>query len=132
MWQHYFGIGFVKTTEDFGVQSEYPIHRDLLDWLAVEFRESGWDMKKLNRLIVTSSTYRQSSKMSESLLQRDPENRLYARASRMRMPSMVLRDWALAASQLLDRRVGASRFILISPTIFGIVGYYERTRLYLS
>lgn len=106
MWQHFFGIGFVKTTEDFGVQSEYPIHRDLLDWLAVEFRESGWDMKKLNRLIVTSSTYRQSSKLNELLLQRDPENRLYARASRMRMPSMVLRDWALAASQLLDRRVG--------------------------
>ncbi|MCU0711198.1 MAG: PSD1 and planctomycete cytochrome C domain-containing protein [Pirellula sp.] len=106
MWQHFFGIGFVKTTEDFGVQSEYPIHRDLLDWLAVEFRESGWDMKKLNRMIVTSSTYRQSSKLNESLLQRDPENRLYARASRMRMPSMVLRDWALAASGLLDQRVG--------------------------
>ena len=106
MWQHFFGIGFVKTTEDFGVQSEYPIHRELLDWLAVEFRESGWDMKKLNRLIVTSSTYRQSSKLNDSLLQRDPENRLYARASRMRMPSMVLRDWALAASHLLDRRVG--------------------------
>lgn len=106
MWQHFFGIGFVKTTEDFGVQSEYPIHRELLDWLAVEFRESGWDMKKLNRLIVTSSTYRQSSKLNETLLQRDPENRLYARASRMRMPSMVLRDWALAASRLLDRRVG--------------------------
>jgi hypothetical protein len=106
MWQHFFGIGFVKTTEDFGVQSEYPIHRDLLDWLAVEFRESGWDMKRLNRLIVTSSTYRQSSKVDETLLQRDPENRLYARASRMRMPSMVLRDWALAASRLLDRRVG--------------------------
>ncbi|MCU0719712.1 MAG: PSD1 and planctomycete cytochrome C domain-containing protein [Pirellula sp.] len=106
MWQHYFGIGFVKTSEDFGVQSEYPIHRDLLDWLAVEFRESGWDMKKLNRLIVTSSTYRQSSKVNETLLQRDPENRLYARASRMRMPAMILRDWALAASRLLDRRVG--------------------------
>lgn len=106
MWQHFFGIGLVKTSEDFGVQSEYPVHRDLLDWLSVEFRESGWDMKKLNRLIVTSSTYRQSSKLNETLLQRDPENRLYARSSRMRMPSMVLRDWALSAGQLLDRRVG--------------------------
>lgn len=106
MWQHFFGLGLVKTSEDFGVQSEYPVHRDLLDWLSVEFRESGWDMKKLNRLIVTSSTYRQSSKLNEELLQRDPENRLYARGSRMRMPSMVLRDWALSAGQLLDRRVG--------------------------
>jgi Protein of unknown function (DUF1549)/Protein of unknown function (DUF1553)/Planctomycete cytochrome C len=106
MWQHFFGTGLVKTVEDFGVQSEYPIHGPLLDWLAVEFRESGWSMKKLNRLIVTSAVYRQSSKLTAELKARDPENRLYARSSRFRMPSMLLRDWALAASGLLDARVG--------------------------
>lgn len=106
MWQHFFGVGLVKTSEDFGVQSEYPLHLDLLDWLAVEFRESGWDMKRLNRLIVTSATYRQSSRFSPVLLSYDPENRFYSRANRFRMPSMILRDWALAASGLLDRRIG--------------------------
>lgn len=106
MWQHFFGVGLVKTSEDFGVQSEYPLHLDLLDWLAVEFRESGWDMKRLNRLIVTSAAYRQSSRFSPVLLSYDPENRYYSRANRFRMPSMVLRDWALASSGLLDRRIG--------------------------
>ncbi|MBL8826531.1 MAG: DUF1549 domain-containing protein, partial [Planctomycetaceae bacterium] len=80
MWQHFFGTGFVKTAEDFGVQSEYPVHKDLLDWLAVEFREQGWSMKQLVRLIVTSSTYRQSSRVTPQHRQRDMENRLYARA----------------------------------------------------
>jgi hypothetical protein len=106
MWQHFFGTGIVKTSEDFGVQSEYPIHGPLLDWLAVEFRESGWKMKELNRLIVTSSTYRQSSRMTENLKSIDIENRLFARASRFRMPSLVLRDWALASSGLIDRKLG--------------------------
>ena len=108
MWQHFFGAGLVKTAEDFGVQSEYPLHGPLLDWLAVEFRESGWSMKKLNRLIVMSAVYRQSSKMSAELRARDPENRLLARASRFRMPSMLLRDWALAASGMIDSRVGGA------------------------
>jgi Protein of unknown function (DUF1553)/Protein of unknown function (DUF1549)/Planctomycete cytochrome C len=106
MWQHFFGSGILKTAEDFGVQSEYPIHLDLLNWLAVEFRESGWDMKRLNRMIVTSSTYRQSSKLTEPLRNADPENKLYARASRMRMPAIILRDWALAACEQLDKRLG--------------------------
>ncbi len=106
LWQHFFGTGIVKTSEDFGVQGEYPIHGPLLDWLAVEFREGGWSMKAINRLIVTSSTYRQSSKMNAEHRARDAENRLYARASRFRMPSMILRDWALATSGLLDRRIG--------------------------
>lgn len=106
MWQHFFGAGIVKTSEDFGVQGEYPVHGPLLDWLAVEFREQGWSMKALNRLIVTSATYRQSSKMTPEHRARDAENRLYARASRFRMPSMLLRDGALAAAGLLDRRVG--------------------------
>ena len=93
LWQHFFGTGIVKTAEDFGVQSEYPIHGALLDWLAVEFREGGWSMKAINRLIVTSATYRQSSRLSRWHRESDQENRLYARASRFRMPSMILRDW---------------------------------------
>ncbi|MFY8200479.1 MAG: DUF1553 domain-containing protein, partial [Pirellula staleyi] len=105
MWQQFFGIGIVKTAEDFGVQSEYPIHLPLLDWLAVEFRESGWNMKALQRLILNSATYRQSSRVTPSLRARDLENRLYARASRFRMPSLILRDWSLSAAGLLDSRV---------------------------
>lgn len=108
MWQHFFGTGIVKTSEDFGVQSEYPAHRELLDWLAVEFRESGWRMKHMHRLIVTSATYRQSSRMREWHHENDGENRLYARASRFRMPSMLLRDWALQASGLLTLPVGGA------------------------
>jgi hypothetical protein len=105
MWQHFFGLGIVKTAEDFGVQSEYPIHLSLLDWLSVNFRESGWDMKAMTRLIVNSATYKQSSKVSPELRSIDIENRLFARSSRFRMPSMILRDWALAASNLLDKRI---------------------------
>ena len=108
VWQYYFGTGIVKTAEDFGVQSEYPLHGPLLDWLAVEFREHGWSMKHLHKLIVMSATYRQSSRVSGELRNRDIENRLYARASRFRMPSLVLRDWALATSGLLDPRLGGA------------------------
>ncbi|WP_397570138.1 PSD1 and planctomycete cytochrome C domain-containing protein [Schlesneria sp. T3-172] len=106
MWQHFFGTGIVKTSEDFGVQSEFPIHGELLDWLADEFRQRGWSMKSMHKLIVMSATYRQSSKLTPELKARDIENRLYARASRMRMPSLILRDWALASSGLLDPRIG--------------------------
>lgn len=108
MWQTLFGTGLVKTVEDLGVQSEVPVHGTLLDWLAVEFRERGWSMKHLHRLIVTSATYRQSSKVSRELVQMDPENRLLARGARFRMPSMILRDVALGASGLLDDRVGGA------------------------
>jgi hypothetical protein len=106
MWQHFFGTGIVKTTEDMGVQSEYPQHMNLLDWLAVEFREHGWSQKQMHRLLVTSATYRQSSKVTADHLAKDPENRLHARAARFRMPSLVLRDVALAASGLIDLRIG--------------------------
>jgi hypothetical protein len=108
MWQTLFGTGLVKTVEDLGVQSEVPVHGTLLDWLAVEFRERGWSMKHLHRLIVTSATYRQSSKVSRELVQMDPENRLLARGARFRLPSMILRDVALEASGLLDDRVGGA------------------------
>ncbi len=105
-WQLFFGTGLVKTVEDFGVQSERPSHPELLDWLAVEFRESGWDVKHLHRLILQSATYRQSSRMRSELVERDPENRLLARASRYRLASMTLRDQALALSGLLVNDVG--------------------------
>ena len=116
MWQHFFGAGLIKTAEDFGVQSEFPIHGALLDWLAVEFREHGWSMKHLHRLIVTSATYRQSSRVTPELKLRDPENRHLARASRFRMPSLILRDWALAASELLDVSIGGSPVYPYQPS----------------
>ena len=108
MWQRFFGVGLVKTSEDLGVQSEYPLHMDLLDWLAVEFQDLGWSQKKMHRLIVTSSTYRQSSRMNQWQRENDPDNRLVSRSSRFRMPSMVLRDWALFSSGLLNRKLGGS------------------------
>ncbi|MCW1925089.1 DUF1553 domain-containing protein [Luteolibacter arcticus] len=105
-WQMFFGTGLVKTAEDFGVQGERPVHPQLLDWLAVEFRESGWDVKKLLRLIVTSATYKQSSVVPPGMAERDPDNRLLARGPRHRLPSWMLRDQALAASGLLVEKVG--------------------------
>ncbi len=102
-WQQLFGIGLVKTTEDFGAQGEIPVHMDLLNWLACHFRDNGWDVKDLMRLIVTSHTYRQSSKIGDAAAgQRDPQNRLLARGARYRMPAWMLRDQALAASGLLS------------------------------
>ncbi len=106
IWQHFFGVGLVKTSEDFGVQGEYPLHRELLDWLAVEFRESGWSMKAMHRLIVTSATYRQTSRATREAFLDDPENRWLGRGSRYRMPAMILRDWALAAAGILNDQIG--------------------------
>jgi hypothetical protein len=105
-WQQFFGVGLVKTVEDFGVQGERPPNPELLDWLAVEFVESGWDLKHLCRVIVTSATYRQSSRVTPALAERDPDNRLLARGPRFRMPSWMIRDQALAASGLLIGTVG--------------------------
>jgi hypothetical protein len=96
----------VKTQEDFGVQGEPPVHPELLDWLATEFVSSGWDVKAMQRLIVMSATYRQSSKSSALLMQKDPENRLLARGPRMRLPAEMIRDTALAASGLLNGEIG--------------------------
>lgn len=101
-WQHYWGQGLVKTPENFGLQSEPPRQPELLDWLAVEFRESGWDMKHIHRLIVTSNTYRQASRVTKELLERDPANELFARGARFRLSSLMLRDLALAASGKLN------------------------------
>jgi hypothetical protein len=105
-WETFFGHGLVRTPENFGKQGETPTHPELLDWLAVEFEQSGWNVKRLQRLIVTSATYRQSSKVSKALVRRDPDNRLLARGGRFRLPAMLLRDEALAASGLLDLRIG--------------------------
>ena len=104
-WQQFFGSGLVNTPENFGVQGEFPSNQELLDWLAFDFIQSGWDVKRLCRLIVTSATYRQSSRVTPELLARDPENRLLARGSRFRMPSWMLRDQALAASGLITREL---------------------------
>lgn len=105
-WQKYFGTGLVKTSEDFGVQGEKPSHPELLDWLATEFIRSGWDIKHLQKLIVTSATYRQQSNLTPKLLEVDPHNRLLARGPRQRLPSHVIRDQALALSGLLVEKVG--------------------------
>ncbi len=105
-WQMYFGTGLVKTVEDFGNQGELPSHPELLDWLAVEFRESGWDIKALQKKIVMSSTYQQESKIAPALLERDPENRLLARGPRFRFPAEIIRDNALAVSGLLNEKMG--------------------------
>jgi hypothetical protein len=105
-WQSYFGTGLVATSEDLGTQAEPPSHPELLDWLAVEFMEKGWKIKDLHRLIVESATYRQSSKATPELLGRDPYNRLLARASRLRVEGEIVRDIQLAASGLLNPKLG--------------------------
>ncbi len=106
-WQQLFGVGLVKTVEDFGSQGEIPRYLDLLDWMAADFRDSGWDTKRLINTIVTSQTYRQSSSFLDSqIANNDPENRWLARGPRYRMPSWMLRDQALAASGLLVSKMG--------------------------
>lgn len=105
-WQQYFGTGLVRTSEDFGSQGELPSHPELLDWLAVEFRESGWDVKKLQKLIVLSATYRQASAATPALLERDPANRLLARGPNVRLAAGVIRDQALAIAGLLVEKQG--------------------------
>jgi hypothetical protein len=106
LWQLFFGAGLVRTPEDFGLQGERPTHPELLDWLAVEFMDSGWDVKHMAQLIVTSATYRQSSTMTEAALAQDPENRWLARGSRFRLPSWMLRDAALESAGLLNPAIG--------------------------
>ena len=105
-WQSYFGAGLVKTVEDFGSQGEWPTHLELLDWLATEFVESGWDIKQLQKTIVMSATYRQSSRVTPELASKDPGNRLLARGPRVRLPAEVVRDQALAISGLLVEEIG--------------------------
>jgi hypothetical protein len=105
-WQQIFGTGIVKTSDDFGVQGTLPSHPELLDWLAISFRESGWDIKEFFRLLVNSSTYRQSVATSARKFAKDPENRLLSRGPRFRMDGEMIRDHALASSGLLVRTIG--------------------------
>ena len=106
LWQAYLGIGLLETSEDFGHQAARPSHPELLDWLAVEFIESGWDMKHIHRLIVQSATYRQASPASPALRDMDQKNRLLASGARMRVQAETVRDIQLATSGLLDGKMG--------------------------
>lgn len=126
IWQAYFGTGIVRTSEDFGFQSEAPSHPELLDWLSVDLMEHGWSLKHLHRTLVTSATYRQSSKVTPERLARDPENRLLSRGARFRVDGELVRDIALAASGLLNPKLGgpsvyppAPEFLFQPPASYG-------------
>ena len=106
IWQELFGTGIVVTSEDFGLRGDAPTHSALLDWLAADFVESGWDVKRLVKTIVSSATYQQSSRIREELAERDPSNTLLARQSRFRLPAELIRDAALSVSGLLNTHVG--------------------------
>ena len=105
-WQHFFGTGLVETAEDFGLQGEHPSHQSLLDWLAVDFIESGWNVKRLQKILIMSATYRQSSRVFPEKLVNDPQNRLLSRGPRFRLDAEVIRDQALAVSGLLIDEIG--------------------------
>lgn len=130
-WQAFFGNGLVKTPEDFGVQGALPSHPELLDWLAKDFQENGWDLKRLFKKIVMSATYKQSSKVSPELLEIDPENELLARATRIRLPSWMLRDQALRISGLLADSQGGKPVRPYQPegiwaeATFGFIKYEQ-------
>ena len=119
LWKLMIGQGIVTSLDDFGSQGSVPSHPQLLDWLAVEFIESGWDIKHIVRLIVTSNTYRQSSSTTSDLRERDPENRLLARQNRFRLDAEAVRDNALAVSGLLVEKVGGKSVRPYQPA-----GYY--------
>jgi len=125
-WQQYFGIGIVKTTEEFGSQGEWPSHPQLIDWLATEFFQSGWDVKRMQKLIVMSGTYRQSSKVTPELLNKDPENRLLARGPRFRLDAEMIRDNALFLSGLLVGTIGGKSVKPYQPAgLWNAVGYTD-------
>lgn len=126
IWQSYFGRGLVDTPEDLGYQSPAPSHPDLLDWLAVELVESGWSLKHIHRLIVSSAAYQQSSRVTDGAFQRDQYNVLLARGPRFRVNAEVVRDIALSLSGLLDEQIGgpsvypeAPRFLFMPPASYG-------------
>jgi hypothetical protein len=123
-WQQVFGVGLVKTAEDFGVQGERPSHPQLLDWLATEFVRSGWNVKHLQRLMLTSATYRQTSKATPELRARDPENRLLARGPRFRVDAEVVRDSALYVGGILvDKQGGRSARPYEPPGLWEAVSF---------
>lgn len=114
-WQRFFGTGLVRTSEDFGTQGEHPSHPELLDWLALELVHREWDLKAIQRLIVTSATYRQTSAATPELIEADPDNRLLARGPRFRLSAEAIRDQALAASGLLHERIGGASVFPYQP-----------------
>jgi len=118
LWQQIFRHGIVKTSNDFGLQGSLPTHPELLDYLAVDFRESGWDIKRAMKNIVMSATYRQSSKHREDLEDIDTENKLLARSPRYRLPAELIRDNALAASGLLNDKIGDPSVKIYQPEIW--------------
>jgi hypothetical protein len=115
IWETYFGRGIVETSEDFGTQGSRPSHPELLDWLALEFMDSGWDMKTMHRLIVTSATYRQSSKATPELIEKDPANILLSRGARFRVEAEMVRDITLSASGLLSSKIGGPSVFPYQP-----------------
>jgi len=125
-WQAFFGRGLVKSLEDFGYQSEPPSHPELLDWLAVEFVKQGWSMKKLHRLIVTSTTYKQSSRITPEFAQCDPENILLARGARFRLDAEIIRDSALKAAGVLSPKMGGPGVYPPQPASITSEGTYGK------
>ena len=127
LWQMQFGTGIVETSEDFGIQGSRPTNPELLDWLAVDFMESGWDIKRLNKMIVMSATYRQSSDVSDELLKKDPRNMLLARGPRLRMSAEQIRDNALAVSGLLVTTIGGPSVHPYQPDGVWVAGVTQYT-----
>ncbi len=123
-WAALFGRGLVRTTEDFGFQGQLPTHPELLDWLAVELVRQGWSLKKMHRLIVTSATYRQSSRVTPELLEHDPQNLLLARAPRFRLDAELVRDAALRSSGLLSEKLGGPSVFPLQPANITSEGTY--------
>ncbi|MFZ2281543.1 MAG: DUF1553 domain-containing protein [Prosthecobacter sp.] len=122
-WQELFGTGLVKTTEDFGIMGNPPTHPELLDWLAVEFRESGWDVKRLFKLFVTSSAYRQAAILTPEKIEKDRDNALLSRGPRFRMDAEMIRDYALAVSGTLSPRMGGPGTMPYQPeNVWEVVG----------
>jgi len=122
-WQEFFGRGIVRTSEDFGVSGDKPSHPELLDWLAAEFVEKGWSLKKLHRTIVLSATYRQSSKYRPDAAEKDADNTLLARQSRLRLPAELIRDTALQVSGILDQEIGGKSVMPYLPKGVGELAY---------